>query len=195
MAYRPKIKNANGTLTDLPLEAETSVKLKTARTIGLSGVSATAKSFDGSGNVTIPVTEVPVSLLTGLLEKTYPVGAIYMSTVYISPASIFGGTWTRLYDRFLVGGGSDYSIGSTGGEKTHKLTTTEMPKHTHYANKYKDGMNYIVHYSSNETTGFKTSAGSGGHGVLLAALENTGGGNEHNNLPPYLAVYMWKRTA
>lgn len=195
MAYRPKIKNANGTLTDLPLEAETSVKLKTARTIGLSGVTATAKSFDGSGNVTIPVTEVPVSLLTGLLEKTYPVGAIYMSTVYISPASIFGGTWTRLYDRFLVGGGSDYSIGSTGGEKTHKLTTTEMPKHTHYANKYKDGTNYIVHYSSNETTGFKTSAGSGGHGVLLAALENTGGGNEHNNLPPYLAVYMWKRTA
>ena len=53
MAYRPKIKNANGTLTDLPLEAETSVKLKTARTIGLSGVTATAKSFDGSGNVTI----------------------------------------------------------------------------------------------------------------------------------------------
>ena len=90
MVYRPKIKNANGTLTDLPLEAETSVKLKTARTIGLSGVTATAKSFDGSGNVTIPVTEVPVSLLTGLLEKTYPVGAIYMSTVYISPASIFG---------------------------------------------------------------------------------------------------------
>lgn len=194
MAYRPKIKNANGTLTDLPLEAETSVKLKTARTIGLSGVTATAKSFDGSGNVTIPVTEVPVSLLTGLLEKTYPVGAIYMSTAYISPASIFGGTWTRLYDRFLVGGGSDYSIGSTGGEKTHKLTTTEMPKHTHYANKYKDGTNYIVHHCSNVTTGIKFTSG-GGRGEILAALDSTGGGGEHNNLPPYLAVYMWKRTA
>lgn len=67
MAYRPKIKNANGTLTDLPLEAETSVKLKTARTIGLSGVTATAKSFDGSGNVTIPITGIPASLITGEL--------------------------------------------------------------------------------------------------------------------------------
>ena len=194
MAYRPKIKNANGTLTDLPLEAETSVKLKTARTIGLSGVTATAKSFDGSGNVTIPVTEVPVSLLTGLLEKTYPVGAIYMSTASISPASIFGGTWTRLYDRFLVGGGCDYSIGSTGGEKTHKLTTTEMPAHTHYANNYKGGTNYIVHHCSNVTTGIKFTSG-GGRGEILAALDSTGGGAEHNNLPPYLAVYMWKRTA
>lgn len=67
MAYRPKIKNANGTLTDLPLEAETAVKLKTARTIGLSGVSATAKSFDGTGNVTIPITGIPASLITGEL--------------------------------------------------------------------------------------------------------------------------------
>ena len=118
-----------------------------------------------------------------------------MSTVYISPASIFGGTWTRLYDRFLVGGGSDYSIGSTGGENALKFSTTELPAHSLFATDYKNGPNYIVHYCSNETTGFKTSSGSGGHGVLLAALENTGGGNEHNNLPPYLAVYMWRRTA
>lgn len=65
MAYRPKIKNADGALTDLPIEAETAVKLKSARTIGLSGVSATAKSFDGSGNITIPITGIPASLITG----------------------------------------------------------------------------------------------------------------------------------
>lgn len=194
MAYRPKIKSANGTLTDLPLEAETAVKLKTARTIGLSGVSCTAKSFDGTSGITIPITGVPASLLTGLLDKTYPVGAIYMSTVYISPASIFGGTWTRIYDRFLVGGGNEYNTGNTGGEKTHKLTTNEMPSHTHFANNYKDGTNYIVHSCSNETTGINFTSGSG-HGVVLAALAHTGGSNEHNNLPPYLAVYMWKRTA
>lgn len=67
MPYRPKIKNTNGTLTDLPIEAETAVKLKNARTIGLSGVTATAKSFDGSGNITIPITGVPASLITGEL--------------------------------------------------------------------------------------------------------------------------------
>lgn len=67
MPYRPKIKNSDGSLTDLPLEAETAVKLKTARTIGLSGVTATAQSFNGTGNITIPVTAVPASLITGTI--------------------------------------------------------------------------------------------------------------------------------
>lgn len=66
MAYRPKIKKSDGTLEDLPIEAEQSVKLKTARTIGLSGVTSTPQSFDGTGNVTIPITEVPADIVTGL---------------------------------------------------------------------------------------------------------------------------------
>jgi len=70
MPYRPKIKNSDGSLTDLPLEAETAVKLKTARTIGLSGVTATAQSFNGTGNITIPVTAVPASLITGTVRAT-----------------------------------------------------------------------------------------------------------------------------
>jgi len=65
MPYRPKIKNSDGTLTDLPLEAETAVKLKTSRSIGLSGVTATAQSFNGTSAITIPVTAVPATLLTG----------------------------------------------------------------------------------------------------------------------------------
>lgn len=65
MPYRPTIKNSDGTLTDLPLEAETAVKLKTARSISLSGVTATAQSFNGSSNITIPITAVPGTLLTG----------------------------------------------------------------------------------------------------------------------------------
>lgn len=70
MPYRPNIKNSDGSLTDLPLEAETAVKLKTARTIGLSGVTATAKSFDGNGDITIPITAVPASLITGTVKAT-----------------------------------------------------------------------------------------------------------------------------
>ena len=65
MPYRPKIKNFDGTLTDLPLESETAVKLKTSRSIGLSGVTATAQSFNGTSAITIPVTAVPATLLTG----------------------------------------------------------------------------------------------------------------------------------
>lgn len=65
MPYRPKIKNSDGTLTDLPLEAETAVKLKTSRSIGLSGVTATSQSFNGTSAITIPVTAVPATLLTG----------------------------------------------------------------------------------------------------------------------------------
>lgn len=65
MPYRPKIKNSDGSLTDLPLEAETAVKLKTSRSIGLSGVTATAQSFNGTSAITIPITAVPATLLTG----------------------------------------------------------------------------------------------------------------------------------
>lgn len=65
MPYRPKIKNSDGTITDIPLEAETAVKLKTSRSIGLSGVTATSQSFNGTSAITIPVTAVPGSLLTG----------------------------------------------------------------------------------------------------------------------------------
>lgn len=65
MPFRPKIKNADGTLTDLPLESETAVKLKTSRSIGLSGVTATAQSFNGTSAITIPITAVPGTLLTG----------------------------------------------------------------------------------------------------------------------------------
>ena len=65
MPYRPKIKNSDGSLTDLPLEAETAVKLKTSRSIGLSGVTATSQSFNGTSAITIPITAVPATLLTG----------------------------------------------------------------------------------------------------------------------------------
>ena len=65
MPYRPKYKKSDGTVVDLPLEAETTVKLKTSRSIGLSGVTATSQSFNGTSAITIPVTAVPGSLLTG----------------------------------------------------------------------------------------------------------------------------------
>lgn len=118
------------------------------------------------------------------VSKVYPVGSIYMSVNNTNPSTLFGGTWEQLKDRFLLAAGNTYSAGSTGGEATHTLTVNEMPSHNHpyyrYTNSGKDGPGgfYKVDYENN--TGYTGSAG---------------GGQPHNNMPPYLAVYVWKRTA
>ncbi len=72
------------------------------------------------------------STLRDWIRNTFfPVGAIYQSYAAASPASLFGGTWTQIQNRFLVGVGSSYAAGATGGEATHKLTVNELPSHSH----------------------------------------------------------------
>lgn len=120
-------------------------------------------------------------------QGAYPVGAIYLSVTNANPASLFGGTWERIGGRFLLGADSTYAAGSTGGESAHTLTVDEMPRHNHEI----DNLN-----SSGNATPFMTvqaqeKKGYGGNVQTMYA----GGGKAHNNLPPYLAVYMWKRTA
>jgi len=66
-----------------------------------------------------------------ILNRLYPVGAIYISTNDTSPSTIFGGTWNKIEDRFLLASSSTYAKGSTGGEATHTLTVQEMPNHAH----------------------------------------------------------------
>ena len=139
-----------------------------------------------------------------LLDSIYPVGSIYMSVSSTSPATLFGGTWSQLTDRFLLGAGSTYTAGNTGGAATVTLTTSQMPAHTHGTN------NSSYYFStakalSTDSVGRRT-VGSGGSNYATTAttLEDlseasatgsTGGGGSHNNMPPYLVVYMWKRTA
>lgn len=118
----------------------------------------------------------------------YFVGQIIMSTKSTNPSTYLGyGTWKAvLQDRFPLGAGSSYTLGATGGEKTHTLTVSEMPAHTH---------------------GVKGGFGSGsmGNGFFRVDANNpayqweptlsAGGGQAHNNMPPYQAVYFWERTA
>ena len=121
----------------------------------------------------------------------YPVGAIYISTVDTSPASLFGGTWERLKDRFLLAAGDTYAAGATGGEAEHTLTVDEMPQHNHDLNA---SYNEIA---AGSETGGKILAGGDNNNWLwnFAQANNSGGNAPHNNMPPYLAVYMWVRTA
>ena len=161
---------------------------------------------------------------TDTLKKVYPVGSIYMSTVSTNPATLFGfGTWEAMpAGRVLLAQGKSswgttYNAGSTGGEATHQLTVGELPSHGHSAstntanltgNANSIGINYdevsvsgiISKNRGNDyggtnndhnKTGFLINA-SHSHTVTI---NNTGSNQAHNNLQPYISVYMWKRSA
>ena len=129
----------------------------------------------------------PKPSITDVLKAVYPVGSIYMSVNSTSPQTLFGGTWVQLKDRFLLGAGSTYSNGSTGGSATHKLTIDEMPAHTHEIGSvypFTAGGNLPFLPYTNTATKYND------WGTHIR-----GGDKAHNNMPPYLVVYMWKRTA
>ena len=139
-----------------------------------------------------------------LLDMVYPVGSIYLSVSGTDPQTLFGGTWARLEDVFLLAAGAKHAAGSTGGEESHTLTASEMPTHNGHLSAgiagtapYEKG-NYKGYLNSSTMTaygdigrGWNVYSGNEMH----PASEAAGGGQPHNNMPPYLAVYTWKRTA
>lgn len=128
----------------------------------------------------------------------YPVGSIYLSVNDTSPAGLFGGTWEQIKDRFLLAVGDTYTAGSTGGEATHKLTKEEMPSHTH-DERFRGKFNVETVYARNINVFSHASyeyIGEEGDQVTHTPCSDAAGGDQaHNNMPPYLAVYMWKRIA
>lgn len=124
---------------------------------------------------------------TDALDKYWPVNSIYISYSHTSPASLIGGTWTRLQSRFLWGTTTSGTIGATGGEQTHKLTISEMPAHTHAVN------SRTVYSTSGSGNGLTIQ--KYGSETENPAIYETGGGAAHNNMPPYVNVAIWRRTA
>jgi len=118
-------------------------------------------------------------------NKIYPVGSIYMSINSTDPSELFGGEWEQIKDKFLLACGTTYSNGATGGEATHKLTVNEIPSHRHEENG-----SMTIGFSSGDY--LRVGSGSQTDGQYT---NYTGGGQAHNNMPPYLAVYCWVRTA
>lgn len=134
-----------------------------------------------------------------LLNQVYPIGSIYMSVNNSSPASFLGGTWQRIQGRFLYGvvdNNTTYAVNKEGGEVNHILNTNEMPKHSHV---FVNGSGYEI------KPAVMAVGPSGGHELVQVSegqrayenlkLQSTGENQSHNNMPPYLCVYMWKRTA
>ena len=142
-----------------------------------------------------------------VLDNVYPVGSIYMNVNSTNPGTLFGGTWEQIQGRFLLGMSSSYPAGSQGGEATHTLTEAEMPSHVGHmlsnfdsggftdrggdTNSYYINSNYISGFSKYNNRPWKIVDGN----ETVMKGTSRGGGQSHNNMPPYLSVYIWKRTA
>lgn len=197
-------------------------KMSTVATSGAAGKFECAwdasfdKTVSTTGNLTVGGTaNVSGAASVGslsvngktLLNLIYPVGSLYMSANNVSPQSFIGGTWERIQDRFLLAAGSTYSAGATGGAATHTLTANEMPAHeghmydnfnsTGWVDRGGDANSYYLNstgaagYGKYENRPYKVVSGN----EIVMQGYTRGGGAAHNNMPPYLTVYIWKRTA
>lgn len=137
-----------------------------------------------------------------LLNTIYPVGSVRIS-FNDGETNFMGGTWVKVQDRFLLGAGSK-TVGSTGGEETHTLTTNEMPSHSHVEawSGYDGGVlyNYGLTYGSGSNWGMNISRISTPTAANTASPNylttwGTGGSQAHNNMPPYIVVFIYRRTA
>lgn len=140
-----------------------------------------------------------------VLDNVYPIGSIYMNVNSTNPRTLFGGTWEQIQGKFLLGMSSSYPAGSQGGEASHTLTTEEMPSHGHNPANQAGYYGFITNSKEAFTVGDMGVQSGSGRYYPFATVSfdisrntltgTTGGGKSHNNMPPYLSIYIWKRTA
>lgn len=160
-----------------------------------------------------------------IFDLIYPVGSIYMSVDSTSPATLFGGTWERIQDRFLLAASDTYNAGTTGGSSTTTLTVENLPSHSHEATSEYTGGSLLIRGPSDANHNIVDDSLGNGNitktayegdawgnsistsstdrapeqinigGTVTTTIESTGDGKPIDILPPYLTVYMWTRTA
>ena len=135
--------------------------------------------------------------LNNIVDLVYPIGSIYMSVNSTSPAQLFGGTWEAISDRFLLAAGTTYKAGATGGAASQSIAA-----HTHRSPAARNG-NYVgftttgASSASGNIKNIYYASGKSGGAYNGVTVYNTGsaGAATVQTMPPYLAVYVWKRTA
>lgn len=117
--------------------------------------------------------------ITGIANLIYPVGSIYMSLNPVNPATLFGGTWEQIEDRFLLAAGS-ISAGDVGGAESYELS---VAAHKHTISTY-DNVKFV-----------SSAVTSGSYDIPITNTTNGGGKISETipTMPPYMAVYVWKR--
>ncbi len=166
--------------------------------VGTSAWGQVALTTDVTETLPVANGGTGVNTVADFIENAYPVGSIYINASdSTNPATLLGfGTWSAFgAGRVMVGldsGQTEFDTAEeTGGAKTHTLTTAEMPAHDHDLT-YRDT---VTGAAGGATAAQWQVAAANNLGTLTDAVSNTGGGGAHNNLQPYIVVYMWKRTA
>lgn len=188
-----KLDKSGGTLTgNLTGKYITGTWLQTTEATDLGRTPGKIAVLDESGWVYY---RTPLELLADLGTETvdeilglvYPVGSIYMSINNVSPATLFGGKWVQIKGRFLLGASDVYKANTTGGEATHALTTDEMPNHQHSI--------WFPNSGGEQSAeiGYPEAGSRNTYYAEASKTSGAGGGAAHNNMPPYLVVYMWRR--
>ena len=123
------------------------------------------------------------------IDKFYPIGTIYQSTNATDPSTFIGGRWSRLQDRMLIGAGTTFAAASTGGEKEHTLAVNELPSVINFQG-INDGTTVVSDMGQYNPKIYQDKDAN-----WIGKIKIPDSGKAHNNMPPYLAVYMWVRTA
>ena len=125
------------------------------------------------------------TVIQGIMDSILPVGSIIMRYDHADPNTMYPGTtWVRITNAFPWAVDSSGTIGQTGGAKEVTLTTDQIPAHSH-------GSVYSQHAAGTKSQAWYTTAGTS----LAYGVVETGGGKAHNNMPPYIQVSIWRRTA
>ena len=192
---------AGDSISDMPLYK---VELNGVNIVGVTQLFKIIRDID----------DINTYIRGELLKNIYPIGSIYMSTTNTNPGQLFGGTWERIQDRFLLASGT-YQAGYTGGSESksytpagsvdsHTLTVNEIPAHSHTTLAHYDL--YTHRAQSADTDRIDVASSEMIQMTNPPSTDTTGGGQAHNHgftgtqanidiMPPYLVVYMWKRTA
>lgn len=128
-----------------------------------SGSATTESSLIGVDNGTVK--RFPITALANLM---YPVGSYYWSSDPTDPATLFGGTWESVENKFMYAASTSHPVGETGGAETVALSLNQMPAHSHTA-------------SSGSAGNHNHSASTGSAGNHLHAIEIKGTTDEMAN--------------
>lgn len=141
-------------------------------------------------------------------KECYPVGSIYMSVNSTNPSTLFGGSWERIQDRFLLASGNSYGAGSTGGSADSVVVSHTHAQKTH-SHGFGDGDKVWTTASGSAEPGNQISGTAKYYAATAKKdytwrtrttsetpdITSTGESGVGKNMPPYLSVYVWKRTA